>query len=141
MMVLLVDDSEFVCAAVKNVLRRARHRVLLATDLAAARRVCSRKRLSLDLVISDIQLPDGSGLTLSAELAAARPDLPVVLMSGAYRHNDPDLRPHIGPARIFLPKPFNSRDLLSTVHEIAPARQRRMAAVAGESCSKVLRES
>lgn len=141
MVVLMVDDSEFVLGALTSVLRRARHRVLLARNLAAARRICSRTTLPLDLVLSDIQLPDGSGLTLAGELAAARPSLPVVLMSGAYRRNDPVLMPHLGPGRIFLPKPFIPRVLLERIDEVVPAAPRRLAAAAGGSASEVAPQS
>jgi DNA-binding NtrC family response regulator len=116
MLVLVVDDDELVAATVAAALRRGRHRVLVARDLASARRVCAR--LPLDLVVSDIQMPDGSGLELAAELTVSRPELPVLLISGGYLRSDPEVLAQLGPRRMFLEKPFTWPELFDCVADL-----------------------
>src|SRR5829696_9292829 len=106
MVVLIVDDNETVLSVVAPVLRRSGFHVLQARDVAGARRICSRASLRIDLVVTDIQMPDGTGFDLSEELKATRPSTPVVFMSGGYLPDDPVLRAHLGPRRAFLAKPF-----------------------------------
>jgi DNA-binding response OmpR family regulator len=118
MVVLIVDDNETVLAVAAPVLRRSGFHVLQARDVAGARRSCSRHSLKIDLVITDIEMPDGTGFDLAEELKASRPRTPVVFMSGGYLPNDPLLRAHLGPRRVFLAKPFTLSALLARVREL-----------------------
>jgi two-component system, cell cycle sensor histidine kinase and response regulator CckA len=127
MVVLVVDDNETVLAVVAPILRRSGYHVLQAKNLAGALRIISRPRLKIDLVVTDIQMPDGTGFDLSDELHELRPHTPVVFMSGGYRPNDPDLRARLGPRRAFLPKPFTLSTLLARVVEITSAPIERLA--------------
>jgi CheY-like chemotaxis protein len=117
---VVVDDNPTVLAVVSRVLKRDGFRVLRARNLDAARRICWRRKLRIDLIVSDIELPDGSGLMFSAELSLRRPDTPLVLMSGGFRPNDPNVRRHLGPGRTFLPKPFTPGALMTKVAEVMP---------------------
>lgn len=117
---VVIDDNPTVLAVVTRVLKRDGFRVLSAGNLDGARRICWRRKLRIDLIVSDVELPDGTGLMLSTELSLRRPDTPLVLMSGGFRPNDPDLRRHLGPSRVFLPKPFTPLALMSKVAEVMP---------------------
>ncbi|MHA3771124.1 ATP-binding protein [Verrucomicrobiota bacterium sgz303538] len=66
--VLLVEDHEPTRSTLSRLLRRRGHEVLAAETLAEARRLAARH--SLDLVISDLGLPDGTGDRLMEELRA-----------------------------------------------------------------------
>jgi DNA-binding response OmpR family regulator len=63
-------------------------------------------RLPIDLVITDIQLPDLSGFDLAAMLASTRPETPVLFISGAFTEEDFEIRAQIAQGREFLAKPF-----------------------------------
>jgi PAS domain S-box-containing protein len=64
--ILLVEDHEPTRVTLSQLLSRRGYNVLPAMSLAEARRIASYERL--DLVISDIGLPDGDGYTLMIEL-------------------------------------------------------------------------
>ena len=78
--VLVVEDDPQGREVIASVLRRDGYGVVLASDVAQARAVTSTT--PLDLVLTDVALPDGSGFDLLEELRRTRPELAVVLMSG-----------------------------------------------------------
>ena len=80
MNVLLVDDDDAVRLTIGALLEDDGHIVLEAATIAAAR---DRLGDAFELAIVDLHLPDGSGTTLIAELRARRPDVVVVLLTGA----------------------------------------------------------
>jgi two-component system cell cycle sensor histidine kinase/response regulator CckA len=130
MVVLVVDDNQTVLAVVRPILRRYGFRVLQAQSLVGARRIWARLGSRIDLVVTDVQMPDGTGFDLSMEFAADRPQTPIVYMSGGYRPQDPDIRAHLGPRRAFLEKPFRFSALLDRIGEVM-ANSARMAIAAG----------
>ncbi|CAA9377467.1 MAG: hypothetical protein AVDCRST_MAG64-389 [uncultured Phycisphaerae bacterium] len=69
--ILVVDDHQDTLNAMSRLLRRLDHRVTIADSKAAALTAADGE--AFDLVISDIGLPDGSGLELMRELLARRP--------------------------------------------------------------------
>jgi DNA-binding NtrC family response regulator len=79
--VLVVDDEEPVRQLVADVLIEAGYRVETASCVADARPYL--RDPALDVVVSDVKMPDESGLVLVAEAHDLRPGLPVILMTGA----------------------------------------------------------
>ena len=77
--VLLVEDHEPTRTALAQLLRRRRYAVFVAETIAEARLLADRE--PIDLLISDIGLPDGSGCELMAELRA-RHGLSGIALSG-----------------------------------------------------------
>ncbi len=75
--VLVVEDSRFACEALRLLCLRSGARIRRADCLASARRHLSTYRPNA--VIVDLGLPDGSGLDLITELAAANQRVPVIL--------------------------------------------------------------
>jgi len=79
--VLVVEDSRFASEAVRLLCQRSGARLRRADTLAAAHRHLGVYQPNV--LIADMGLPDGSGAELIAELARARPRVPVLLgMSG-----------------------------------------------------------
>jgi PAS domain S-box-containing protein len=64
--VLLVEDNEPTLATLAKLLRRMGHRVTTATTVASA--MAAVRQASFDLIISDLGLPDGSGLDVMRQL-------------------------------------------------------------------------
>ena len=83
--ILLVDDHADTCTAFANLLTRRGHNVTIAKDLTSALRVVGSE--SFDLLVSDLGLPDGSGLELM-EKFRARAGLPGIAISGYGTHAD-----------------------------------------------------
>jgi PAS domain S-box-containing protein len=80
--VLLVEDEMAVRALAARVLRQQGYQVLEAGDGRAALQVAASYPQPIQLLLSDVVMPELDGIALAEQLAAARPDLQVLLMSG-----------------------------------------------------------
>lgn len=81
--VLLVEDNELNRALVRAILTRASDPTLRAAELIEAHNLTQARAVlaqaSVDIVLLDVQLPDGSGLTLVDEIAAAGEKRPAII--------------------------------------------------------------
>jgi len=77
---LLVEDDEILLDSERRVLEQAGWKVAAVRTAAHARRVAGLLRF--DVLVTDIVLPDATGWTLAAELAARMPGLATVYASG-----------------------------------------------------------
>jgi two-component system cell cycle sensor histidine kinase/response regulator CckA len=100
-----------VCA----MLNQAGYRCFDAADGQEALRVFETDPNALDLVITDVLMPNMGGVELANRLAAARPDLRIVFMSGY--SDDPVVRTIEHSPSIFLPKPFTTAALMERVQQ------------------------
>jgi PAS domain S-box-containing protein len=80
--VLYIDDDEVMRLTAQSLLERIGCRVTLCQTGQAALDALAADPLDFDLVVSDFNMPDLSGLQVARRLARIRPDLPVVLSSG-----------------------------------------------------------
>jgi two-component system, cell cycle sensor histidine kinase and response regulator CckA len=110
--VLLVEDETMVRELAREILELQGHVVLEAADGAEALRVAEAHGGEIDVLLTDVVLPQIPGPELADRLVAARPDLQVIFMSGyPERH-----LASIGSRRsIFLAKPFRATDLVAGV--------------------------
>lgn len=118
--VCVVDDDAGVRAALASLLAAAGHRYRLFERGAP---LLAWPRLDeFDLAIFDVMLPDGDGFALQARVAALRPALPFLLMSGC---GDPglDLRARRAGAAAFFPKPVDPERLLATIEHVLNQRE------------------
>lgn len=111
--VLLVDDDEDVRFMGTRILERAGYNVVAADGAEAAVREI-RSGASVDVVVTDLAMPDMDGLALAETLRAERPTLPVILMSGLI-DDDVRLRASALDVRGVLLKPFGATDLPAIV--------------------------
>ena len=109
--ILLVEDDDGARGALARLLGRAGHDVVAVGTVAAA--LAAMDDGPVNVVVTDLALPDGSGLDLVRRLRATRPSLPVLLITGRI---DPDVALEaFDPARDLLLKPFASSLLLRRV--------------------------
>ena len=80
--VLLVEDEEAVRQLACRALQAQGYNVLEAGDGMAALTVCQRHLRSIDLVVTDVVMPELSGVDLVERLRTVRPQLKVLYMSG-----------------------------------------------------------
>jgi PAS domain S-box-containing protein len=115
--ILLVDDHEETAAILAELLRAQGYEVTVAHTLAAALRAGAEQ---LDLLITDIGLPDGSGLDLVTQL---RPRLtaPAIALTGYGQQHDVERSRAAGFAR-HLVKPVEFPKLLAVIHELRELR-------------------
>ncbi len=121
--ILLVEDEELNRTLVKAVLARAQiAAVREAAVLDAASLAAARERLDagpVDLILLDMNLPDGNGLTLASELAAGqvvpgRPRPTVVAVTASVLPQDRAAALEAGCDGV-LDKPYAAADLVATV--------------------------
>jgi CheY-like chemotaxis protein len=126
--ILLVEDEELNRTLVKAVLARADvaavrdAAVLDARTLAAAREALAES--DVDLVLLDMNLPDGNGLSLARELAAGgmpagRRKPAVVVVTASVLPQDRAAAIEAG-CDGFLDKPYAAADLVATVARHLP---------------------
>ena len=112
--VLVVDDEDAVRRLVATVLRRHRFHVLEAANGREALAVLAEHH-DIDLVISDVLMPDIGGRELVRQLQRDRPEIPVLFISGFTNQELADDGDGVGADATFLAKPFSSKDLLGAV--------------------------
>ncbi|HSO36156.1 MAG TPA: ATP-binding protein, partial [Labilithrix sp.] len=112
--VLLVDDQAPVLRATRRLLEREGFRVLAASSGAAALDLLAAHGAPVELVITDVVMPEMSGVVLAAEVRARQPGAPSVYVSGHF--DDPGVRHDVdgGDARL-LPKPFTLEGLRAVI--------------------------
>ena len=108
--ILVVDDEEMVREAVAGMLRTIGWKVDLAGDGSQALEWLRAPGSRPDLVLLDLTMPRLDGRQTAALIREIIPELPVILMSGAFARPEDDPEGLSG-ADAFLPKPFSVADL------------------------------
>ena len=122
--VLVVEDVEGLRELTRRLLKRLGYTVIVAVSAADAVELLERNS-SIDVLLTDVVMPDTSGPELSRQLVALRPDLKVVYMSG---YTEDTIVHHgvLNPGVAFLHKPFSSDGLGRKIREVlddpVPAR-------------------
>lgn len=118
--ILLVDDDEGVRHVLAQILLGRGYTVLEAADGAEALLVSERSAHPIHLLLTDVVLPGMRGPEVALRLAAPRPDMKVVYMSG---YAGDALSPHgvVDTGAVILEKPFTGATLLEKVREALDA--------------------
>jgi two-component system cell cycle sensor histidine kinase/response regulator CckA len=115
--ILLVEDEDAVRNFGARALRSRGYTVIEAQSGIDALDQVGDRIDDIDLVVSDVVMPEMDGPTLLKELRARNPELKVIFVSGyaeeAFRKNLPD-----GQQFDFLPKPFGLKQLVETVKTV-----------------------
>jgi CheY-like chemotaxis protein len=112
--VLVVDDDEGVLALLKAILEAGGFSVTAASGGGAAVRVAAENG-GVDLLVTDIEMPDKTGIEVAEELSLKQPDLPVLFITGGIRAEE--VRNWRGRRKV-LQKPFDARAVLASVHQL-----------------------
>ncbi len=115
--VLVVEDEDGVRRLTERILRRAGYGVLSAPNGRVALELCAREDERVDLLLTDVIMPEMLGPELAERALAARPGLRVLFMSG-YSHQMIARRQVSEHEVAFVEKPFTSETLLSGVREV-----------------------
>jgi signal transduction histidine kinase/response regulator RpfG family c-di-GMP phosphodiesterase len=114
--VLIVEDDEGVRVVASRILRDQGYHVLEARRASEARRIWEKHGPSIDLLLTDVVMPDVNGPRLAEELGKTRPGLRVLYMSGY-----PGAGGLVGPeggALACIEKPFTPSSLAAKVREM-----------------------
>jgi CheY-like chemotaxis protein len=115
--VLVVDDCAELAGAVGKMLRSAGYAVQVAHSPTAA----VGQVADVDLLVTDVVMPEMSGPELVAAARAARPSLPVVYMSG-YLPAGLDESVRLDSNAVLVDKPLNSADVLTAIGRLFAGR-------------------
>jgi two-component system cell cycle sensor histidine kinase/response regulator CckA len=118
--IFVVEDDVAVRASVRRLLERHGYHVLEAPNGQQALAALAAPVPAIDLVISDMVMPEMSGLELRQRLRAARPGLPVLLMSGYSEEAITRLGSQGAPGPL-IEKPFTVQGLLDQVRRVLAA--------------------
>jgi CheY-like chemotaxis protein len=112
-----VEDDEAVRAMARRILDRNGYRVLEATTGAEALRICSETAATIDLIVSDLVMPEMGGRELAAQVRARHGLARLLFMSG-YTEEAAMKRSMLDPSEAFLSKPFTPEALTRKVREV-----------------------
>jgi len=113
--ILVVEDEATLRRLFRNMLTRLGYRILEAPTGAAALEIWKQNRNEIQLVLTDLVMPDGmTGIDLSQRLLKDRADLPVIYISG-YSREAVDSTVDLQEGVNFLPKPFQLEKLAQIV--------------------------
>ena len=114
--ILVVEDDEQVRAVATQILRRHGYRVLEARNAGEALLACEQSEGPIHLMLTDLVMPQMSGIQLARHVSRIRPEMRVVCMSGftdaALRHGVDDA------AIVFVHKPLVPEILLGKLREV-----------------------
>ncbi|HJW34497.1 MAG TPA: PAS domain S-box protein [Holophagaceae bacterium] len=116
--ILLVEDSEILRNALAEGLRMHGQQVLALESPLQALEHFTREKGGFDVLITDVVMPELSGLDLLDKIRALQPGQKAILISG-YAPDDLEERLRVDSGLHFLRKPFSSPALLSLLKKVA----------------------
>lgn len=111
--ILIVDDDPAVLRLTATVLERSGYGIVRASNGLEALMLYSSYAQRLDLVLTDVDMPEMNGVELAARIRAANPTAKVLLMSGR-------VPPRVDVSEIdtVIPKPFHVEKLLDAIRRM-----------------------
>ena len=115
--ILVIDDERLICEMLEDALTAAGHEVTTASDGRKGLRLL--KGRSVDLIITDIFMPEKDGLATIEELRRTQSDAKIIAISGGSRIREADVlgwAGELGAAHTFR-KPLEWRAFLAAVDD------------------------
>jgi two-component system cell cycle sensor histidine kinase/response regulator CckA len=119
--ILLVEDEAIARSNIRLCLEQLGYRVLEAQNGQDALQSCAEHPGAINLVLTDLVMPDMGGHELSTQMSLLHPDISVVFMSG-YTEDSAARRQILIEGGAFLQKPFSVADLSNTVRSVLAAQ-------------------
>jgi len=120
--ILVVDDEVSVAKFLREYLEVQGFTVTLQTDSKSALALFRKRPEIYDLVVTDQIMPDLSGMELSKEMLALRPNIPIIICSAYDAEIDEYSVKKIG-VRKYISKPVNPTVLLKTIGDLVETSQ------------------
>jgi DNA-binding response OmpR family regulator len=116
--ILIIDDDHHILLMIKKMLERAGFEVDLASNGNEGLELF--KRMPVDLVITDIIMPEKEGLETIREMKRLRSDLKIIAISGGGKVSSDN---YLNTAKIFgasriMAKPFSQKQMVSAVRDL-----------------------
>jgi two-component system, OmpR family, response regulator MprA len=120
---LIADDDRELASAVASYLRHENQAIISTVTTGGLDVLRSVARFDPDVILMDIVMPRINGLTLCRHILSRRPDVKIILLSGALGVESPFLAE--SGATAFLPKPVKLAELqrvfMEVTRSLAPA--------------------
>ncbi|HET6547578.1 MAG TPA: ATP-binding protein [Solirubrobacter sp.] len=118
--IMVVEDDDGVRELVRLMLEANGYTVLAVETPDEAARVCTERPAAVDLLLTDVVMPEVNGRVLAERLGALAPEMRILFMSG---YSDEAVHRHgvLGESAAFLEKPFTERALTRKVREVLDA--------------------
>lgn len=114
--ILVVEDEPRVRAVAVSLLTKHGYKVLEASNGGEALLICEQEKDKIDLMLSDVIMPNMNGRQLADRLALVKPGMKVIFMSG-YTDNVIAENGILEAGASFIQKPFNPSSLLKLLRE------------------------
>jgi two-component system cell cycle sensor histidine kinase/response regulator CckA len=115
--ILLVEDEDAVRSLVETILASGGYKILVADSPAQAAGICRTYGSQIDVLLTDVVMPDMSGPELAEDLLALRPGLKVLYMSG-YAGEYLDEQGVDSDGVALLQKPFTAAALEEKIRQV-----------------------
>jgi CheY-like chemotaxis protein len=115
--ILLVEDEDQVRSAARGILRRQHYPVIDAKNGNEALLLCEQHAGIIDLLLTDVVMPQMSGVELARRIAIKRPAIKVLFMSG-YTDEAVIRYGALGAGIAFVQKPFTTETLARKVRQV-----------------------
>ncbi|MGM0667271.1 MAG: response regulator [Bacteroidota bacterium] len=115
--ILLVEDNDDLRMMLKSALEKRRHVVVEASN---GREALNKFKQSLDIVVTDILMPEQDGIGLIMEVKKLKPEIRIIAISGGGKISPSsylDLAKTLGADAVFS-KPFELKSFISEVERI-----------------------
>ncbi len=113
--ILLVEDEDAVRTFSTRALTNKGYEVLAAESGENALQVLKDSGKTIDLLITDVIMPNMDGPTLAVKMREMYPTLKIIFISG---YTEDKLKDHMGENIFFLPKPFELKQLAAKVKDV-----------------------
>ena len=115
MKILIVEDNMILCGLIEKWLQKAGYDVLTAIDEPGAR--CILKRNEVNMVLGDVRLPEGDGISLLEWMMRSKMEVPFIVMTDYACITDAVRAIKLG-AKDYLQKPVHQEQLIELVHSM-----------------------
>jgi len=113
--ILLVDDEEVVCRGCQRIFEEEGYTVQMALSGKEGLEKAHKERF--DVIITDLKMPDMSGLDVIKDIKQNQPDVPVIMITGYASVQTAVEATKIG-ADDYIPKPFNPDEIIEAVENV-----------------------
>jgi hypothetical protein len=133
--VLIVDNVGAVVEIARDFLEQEGFSVLTARDGRSAINIVQEHTGTIDLCLTEEEMPEMNGLVLAQRLRLFRPAIKIIVMSATLKgHTYKKYAADLGA--LFLWKPFTKQELVSVVAAALPGRKERALASKGKPCGR-----
>jgi len=115
--ILLVDDEEIIVKTEKQLLDRLGYHVSIRTGSIDALEAFKARPDDFDLIVTDMTMPNMTGVQLAEEIKKIRPDIPIILCTGfSYQINE--AKSNALGIQAFLMKPVIFKNIANTIRKV-----------------------